>query len=261
VKIAVTGKGGVGKSTLAALMARVLRDGGHKVVVIDADPDMNMATLFGIPEEVTITPLVEMKQLIAERTGTRVGEPAPFFTMNPKVDDLPEKYWVERNGIKLLVMGTVRRGGGGCACPENAFLKSLLGHMMIARREWVILDMEAGIEHLGRGTALGVDAMLVVVEPNRTSAETAFRIRTLAADIGIKRVLVVGNKIRRPEDEQLLGSAIGDLELLGFLPFSESIQKLSTGEMGLEEMQGSDLERVAKLMERVYINNRVSIGG
>ena len=183
MKIAITGKGGVGKSSLAALAARVIREAGDPVVVIDADPDMNMATLLGVPAEQAVTPIIALKELIAERTGTKVGEPAPFFTMNPKVDDIPEKYWIDRQGIKLLAMGTIQRGGGGCACPENAFLKSLLGHLMIARREWVILDMEAGIEHLGRGTALGVDSMVVVVEPNRTSLETAYRIRKLAEDL------------------------------------------------------------------------------
>jgi CO dehydrogenase maturation factor len=251
VKIAVTGKGGVGKSTLTALMASVLRDRGNKVVVIDADPDMNMATLFDVPPETSITPIVEMKELIAERTGTRVGEPAPFFTMNPKVDDLPERFWVDRYGIKLLVMGTVSKGGGGCACPENAFLKSLLGHMMIARQEWVILDMEAGIEHLGRGTALGVDVMLVVVEPNRTSVETAFRIKRLAGDIGIRRVAVVGNKIRAPEEEQFIRNAADGLELLGYLPASEAVRRLSTGETSLEEIGAEAREAVGQLVDRL----------
>jgi CO dehydrogenase maturation factor len=251
MKIALTGKGGVGKSTLAAMIARVLRDRSNQVVAIDADPDMNLATLFNIPVDRRITPIIEMKELIAERTGTEVGEPAPFFTMNPKVDDIPEKYWVDQNGIKLLVMGTVQRGGGGCACPENAFLKSLLGHMMIARQEWVILDMEAGIEHLGRGTALGVDYMLVVVEPNRTSAETAHRIRKLAADIGIKRVRVVGNKVRSEGDERLIREACDGLEILGFLPLSEQIRQISTGEISLEEIDSDTLGVVRDLVGRL----------
>jgi CO dehydrogenase maturation factor len=248
MKIALTGKGGVGKSTLAAMIARVVRDQSNKVVVIDADPDMNMATLFDIPSEREITPIIEMKELIAERTGTEVGQPAPFFTMNPKVDDIPEKYWIDQKGVKLLVMGTVQRGGGGCACPENAFLKSLLGHMMIARQEWVILDMEAGIEHLGRGTALGVDNMLVVVEPNRTSAETAHRIRRLAADIGIKRVRVVGNKVRNASDEDLIRKQCEGLEILGFLPLSDQIRRISTGEISLEQVDEEVLEPVRALV-------------
>jgi CO dehydrogenase maturation factor len=251
MKIALTGKGGVGKSTLAAMIARVVRDQDNKVVAIDADPDMNLATIFDVSRAREITPIIEMKELIAERTGTEVGQPAPFFTMNPKVDDIPESYWVDQNGIKLLVMGTVQRGGGGCACPENAFLKSLLGHMMIARREWVILDMEAGIEHLGRGTALGVDYMLVVVEPNRTSAETAHRIRKLAADIGIKQVRVVGNKVRGPSDEELIRKACEGLDVLGFLPLCEQIRQISTGETSLEQLDGETLEPVRNLVARL----------
>lgn len=251
MKIALTGKGGVGKSTLAAMIARVVRDQDNKVVAIDADPDMNLATIFDVSQKREITPIIEMKELIAERTGTEVGQPAPFFTMNPKVDDIPESYWVDKNGIKLLVMGTVQRGGGGCACPENAFLKSLLGHMMIARKEWVILDMEAGIEHLGRGTALGVDTMLVVVEPNRTSAETAHRIQKLAADIGIKQVRVVGNKVRGPSDEELIREACEGLEILGFLPLSEQIRQISTGETSLEQIDGATLDPVRNLVARL----------
>jgi CO dehydrogenase maturation factor len=249
VKIAVTGKGGVGKSSLAVLMARVLRERGDTVLVVDADPDMNLATLFAIPAQRQITPIVEMKELIAERTGTTVGQPAPFFTMNPKVDDIPERYWVEHRGIRLLVMGTVQRGGGGCACPENAFLKSLLGHLMVARREWVILDMEAGIEHLGRGTALGVDAMLVVVEPNRTSIETAHRIKRLAGDIGIKRVLVVGNKIQGPSQEEFVRQNADGLEVLGFVGLSEEVRRVSTSEASFLEVGGEALGQIESLID------------
>jgi len=251
VKIAITGKGGVGKSTLAALMARVLRDEGSPVVVIDADPDMNMAALLDIPEDKNITPIIELKELIAERTGTRAGEPAPFFTMNPKVDDIPERYWVDRDGIKLLVMGTVRRGGGGCACPENAFLKSLLGHLMLSRREWVILDMEAGIEHLGRGTALGVDCMLAVVEPNRTSLETAFRISRLAGDLNIRNVKVVGNKVQNPGEERFIRGGCGELEIVGIVESSEDIRRLSTGEASVFAIRGKPLEQVAAIVGRL----------
>jgi CO dehydrogenase maturation factor len=249
VKIAITGKGGVGKSTLTVLLARALRDRGTKVLVVDADPDMNLATLFQIPEGRTITPIVEMKELIAERTGTRVGEPAPFFTMNPKVDDIPETFWIDHQGIRLLVMGTVQRGGGGCACPENAFLRSLLGHLVVNRKDWVILDMEAGIEHLGRGTAIGVDAMLVVVEPNRTSIETAFRIQKLARDIGIKKVRLVGNKVQSPAQEEFIRSSTRGLEVLGFLGQSDQIWKVSTGEISFLEVSGEPLQQAGRVLE------------
>jgi CO dehydrogenase maturation factor len=146
-------------------------------------------------------------------------------------------------------MGTVQRGGGGCACPENAFLKSLLGHMMIARQEWVILDMEAGIEHLGRGTALGVDYMLVVVEPNRTSTETAHRIQKLAGDIGIRKVRVVGNKVHSSSDEDLIRRGCDGLEIVGFLPLSEPIRQISTGELSLDRVDAQTLEPVRALLK------------
>ncbi len=251
MKVAITGKGGVGKSSLAALAARVIREAGDPVVVIDADPDMNMATLLGVPADQAITPIIALKELIAERTGTKVGEPAPFFTMNPRVDDIPEKYWIDRQGIKLLAMGTIQRGGGGCACPENAFLKSLLGHLMLARREWVILDMEAGIEHLGRGTALGVDTMVVVVEPSRTSLETAHRIRRLAEDLRIRRVQVVGNKVRNSAEEQFIRDNAGGLPVLGVIEASEDIRRISTGELSVFEIGGKPLEQVAGIVKQL----------
>jgi CO dehydrogenase maturation factor len=251
MKIAVTGKGGAGKSTMAALIARVCRERHHNVVIIDADPDMNLPTLFDIPATARVTPIVQMKQLIAERTGTVPGEPAPFFTMNPRVDDLPERFWVDSHGVKLLVMGTIYKGGGGCACPENAFLKSFLSHMMVGREEWVILDMEAGIEHLGRGTALGVDVMLVVVEPNKTSAETAHRISGLAADLGIRAVRVAGNKVRGEGDRKLIRAQCEGLEILGFIDQSEDLLRLSTGEVALQAVNGVALRQVHDLVTRL----------
>ena len=255
MKISITGKGGVGKSSLSALAARVIRDAGDPVVVIDADPDMNMATLLGVPAEQAVTPIIALKELIAERTGTKVGEPAPFFTMNPRVDDIPEKYWIDCRGIKLLAMGTIQRGGGGCACPENAFLKSLLGHLMIARREWVILDMEAGIEHLGRGTALGVDSMVVVVEPNRTSLETAHRIRKLAEDLRIRRVQVVGNKVRNAAEERFIRDNADGLPVLGMIEASEDIRRVSTGELSVFDLAGKPLEQVAGIVKQLVGSN------
>ncbi len=232
-------------------MGRVARSLGHPVLLIDADPDMNLATLLEIPAERSITPIVEMKELIAERTGTNVGQPAPFFTMNPKVDDVPERFWVEQQGIRLLVMGTITTGGGGCACPENAFLKSLLGHSMVNLKDWVILDMEAGIEHLGRGTAIGVDAMVVVVEPSRTSIETAHRIRKLAGDIGIRRIAVAGNKVQSAEEERFIRDNTDGLELLGFLSYSEAIRGINTGRSSVLTLDGEPLAQAEELVRRL----------
>jgi CO dehydrogenase maturation factor len=251
MKIAITGKGGVGKSTISALIARVLRDADHKVLVIDADPDMNSATILGVPRENSITPIVELKELIAERTGTEVGRSSPIFKMNPRVDDIPEKYCVEHHGVKLLVMGTILKGGGGCACPENAFLKTLISHMVINRNEWVILDMEAGIEHLGRGTALGVDGMIVVVEPSQTSVETAERIKKLAGDIGIRKLYVAGNKVQADVEREFLTQELSRFEILGFLPYSEQIRRINMGEINAFTIGDESLRPVREMLSRL----------
>jgi CO dehydrogenase maturation factor len=248
MKIAVTGKGGVGKTTIVGLMARILRDAGNKVLAIDADPDMNLPTILGIPEDTPITPIIELKELIAERTGTEVGKSAPFFTMNPKVDDIPDKYCVEHEGIKLLAMGTVNIGGGGCACPQNAFLKTLLSHLMLQRKEWVLLDMEAGIEHLGRGTALGVDEMIAVVEPSQASLETAHRVKKLAQDIGIKQIKLIGNKVQSDAEERFLASRTQDFEMLGYLHFSQEMKRINIREASALNIEGTPVVEMEQLL-------------
>lgn len=248
MKIAVTGKGGVGKTTIVAFMARILRDRGQKVLAIDADPAMSLATILGIPASYHITPIIELKALIAERTGTEVGKSSPFFTLNPKVDDIPEKYCADYQGIKVLTMGTVQKGGGGCACPENAFLKQLLSHLVLQRQEWVLVDMEAGIEHLGRATAMAVNEMLVVVEPSQTSLETARRIKKLAQEIGIATLRLIGNKIRSPADKQFLVERTSDFDVLGFLDFSDEMRKIDTREVSALTMEGTPLKQLQEFL-------------
>jgi CO dehydrogenase maturation factor len=222
-KLAITGKGGVGKTTLSALLAYTYANDGHTVLAIDADPDANLASALGLPAEIAeqITPIAEMDDLIHERTGARPGEYGGFFSLNPKVDDIPERFSATHRGIKLLVLGTVGRGGGGCICPESALLKNLVRHLIIGRSEVVILDMEAGLEHLGRGTASAVDAFIVVVEPGRRSLQTAGAVRRLAADLGMHKVYVVGNKIRNENDQAFILQHLPGDEVLGFVPFSE----------------------------------------
>ena len=248
MKIAVSGKGGVGKSTVVGLLARGLQSVGQRVIVIDADPDMNAATILGIPDSIEITPIIELKNLIAERTGTEVGKTAPFFRMNPKVDDIPEMYSVEHEGVKLLVMGTLNIGGGGCACPENAFLKNLLSHLILHREEWVILDMEAGIEHLGRGTALGVDEMIVVVEPSVTSLQTAYRIKKLSNDIGIKKLGIIGNKIQSPREKELIIDKAKEFDIIGFIDFSDELKKINTGEASVFQIEGKPSKQILEII-------------
>jgi CO dehydrogenase maturation factor len=251
MKIALTGKGGVGKSTISALFSRMLSERGNTVLSVDADPDMNLADILGVPSEIEITPIVQLKDLIAERTETTPGQPAPFFKMNPKVSDIPEKYCVRHRGINLLVMGTVRHGGGGCACPENAFLKQLLSHLVIYRKEWLVMDMEAGIEHLGRGTAIGVDEMFMVVEPSKTSLETAYRIQKLSNDLGIKKLRLIGNKIQGQQDKDFLLGNARDLEFLGFLDYSDEVRDVSLGRISAFELSGEPISQINVMLDKI----------
>lgn len=223
MKIAISGKGGVGKTLLAALLAKTFADAGYSVLAIDADPDANLAATLGFPHPEKITPISEMSQLIEERTGAKPGKTAPYFKLNPKVSDLPEKYSSKKDGIRLMVMGRAKRGGSGCYCPENALLKALISHLLLARDEVVILDMEAGIEHLGRATAGAVSKLLVVVEPGRRSLETASTIKKLAEDIKLPNLAAVGNKIRSQADRDFLTSMMPDFEFLGFIPYDQAI--------------------------------------
>ena len=229
MKIAISGKGGVGKTLLAAHLSKTFSEHGYSVIAIDADPSANLAATLGFPHPETITPLSEMSELIEERTGAKPGKMAPYFKLNPKVSDLPEKYSAQKDRIRLMVMGRAKRGGSGCYCPENALLKALISHLLLARDEVVIMDMEAGIEHLGRATAGAVDKLIVVVEPGRGSIETAATIKRLAADINLLNLAAVGNKIRSPEDRDFLTSMMPGFEFLGFIPYDPAIVDAELG--------------------------------
>ena len=220
MKLAITGKGGVGKTTLSALLAHVFVERGQKVLAIDADPASGLAAACGVPPEVAgaITPVADMEDLIYERTGARKGEIGGFFKLNPRVDDIPDRFALSSDGIRILTMGTVKTGGTGCLCPENALLRSLVTHLLLRQDEVLILDMEAGVEHLGRGTAGTVDAFIVVVEPGRRSIQTAHSIYGLAQDLGIDRVYAVGNKVASEADEAFITEQLPQFEILGYLP-------------------------------------------
>ena len=225
MKLAITGKGGVGKTTLASLLARLYAAEGKSVLAIDANPDANLAMALGIPQQEVsqITPIAEMKGLIEERTGAKPGSQAPYFKLNPKVDDIPERFSARIDGVRLLVMGTVKGAGSGCMCPESALLRSLMGHLLFRESDVVIMDMDAGMEHIGRGTAQGVDAFIIVVEPGKRSVQTAEAIGRLAAELG-PRCYVVGSKVTGDEDRRFISESLSDFEVLGFISYSPQVR-------------------------------------
>ena len=231
MKIAISGKGGVGKTTLAALLAQVYAVAGRQVLAVDADPSPCLAGALGFPEDlrVRLQPIAAMDALIEERTGARPGAAGGFFTLNPRVDDIPKRFSVVHRGVRLLEMGSVETGGSGCICPESAMLKTLFTHLLFRKDDVLILDMYAGVEHLGRATADFVDAMLVVVEPTRRSLGTAAQIARLAQDIGLARLWLVGNKVRDPEETAFLEREASRLPLpgplLGVLPADLRVQE------------------------------------
>jgi CO dehydrogenase maturation factor len=244
IKIAITGKGGVGKTTLSGTLARLLARDGYEVLAIDADPDMNLASSLGI--EKPPKPLADFKDLIQERAGTEGGA----FIYNPKVDDIASKYGViGPDGVRMLVMGTVDRGGSGCMCPASAFLRALLRHLMLKEKSAVILDMEAGIEHLGRGTTRGMDLMIVVVEPGARSLETAERIKKLSSEIGIKHLAAVINK----GGSEVVNERLEELgiQVLGEIPFDTQLMQADLEKRAPIEVGGEAVEAIVRIKEKL----------
>jgi CO dehydrogenase maturation factor len=225
VKIALAGKGGVGKTTISASLALFLAEKGERVFAIDADPNANLALSLGLPraEAEKIVPISEMRDLIAERTGVEPGSVGAYFKVNPEVDDLPDRFKLEHRGVMFLQVGAIKEPSAGCYCPENALLKSLLMNLVLLRDETVILDMEAGFEHLTRGTSQAFDAMIIVVEPSLQSVLTASRIQALAEKIGIRSVFYVGNMVRDAEDRAFIEKELKGSTVVGYVSYSDEI--------------------------------------
>ena len=223
MKLAITGKGGVGKTTLSSTLARLYAAEGRTVLAADVDPDANLGLALGLSQEEAdaIIPISKMRTLVEERTGATAAN--QFYKLNPYVADIPDIYAKEINGVKLLVMGTVDVGGTGCVCPEHVMLKSILSSLTYRKNDVVIMDMEAGLEHLGRGTAANMDQFVVVIEPGARSVQTYRNVKRLAKDLGVKRVRVVANKVRDDRDEAFIRSAIPAEDLLGCIHYNPEI--------------------------------------
>ena len=252
MKIAVSGKGGVGKSTIAASVSLILAERGQRVLALDADPDANLASALGISSTTPITPISAEIALIEERTGAKVRQSGMMFKINPEVSDVADKLAIKHNGVELLVLGAVKKGGGGCACPENTFIKSLVNDLVLFKNETLIMDMEAGIEHLGRSTALGVDVMLIVAEPGQRSVDCANTVMRLSREIGLNKFIIVGNKITCEEDQAFLASAFKEQEITAFLPYSQNIRDADRdGVSVLEGMNARERAVVEKIIKAV----------
>jgi len=253
MKIAIAGKGGVGKTTLAGVMARYLAEEGYKVLTIDADPDANLASALGFPSELLkgVTPLAEMTPLVEERTGAKKGTFSGVFRLNPKVDDIPDTYGVTHHGVKLLIVGSIPQAEGGCFCPENILLKGLLHHILVKRDEVVIIDMEAGLEHLTRGSTKHVDAFIVVVEPGQRSISTAKQIRRLALDLGVQKVYGVGNKVTSPVDRALIEQGLSELSFLGHLSFNQKVIEADKQGISPYDLDGAIKKEVQEIVKRL----------
>lgn len=251
MKIAVTGKGGVGKTTFAATLARLYAEEGRKVLAADVDPDANLGLALGFSEEVldSIVPISKMRKLVEERTGA--SNDNKFYKLNPKVDDIPDTYGKSCNGVKLLVLGTVETGGGGCVCPEHVMLMRILNNMVLHRDDVVIMDMEAGLEHMGRGTTEGMDQFIVVIEPGARSIQTYKNVKRLAKDLGVKQVRVVANKVRGEEDEEFIKSKIPAEDLLGFIHYNQEVIDADRQGKSPYDVSKTATEEIIKIKDRI----------
>ena len=258
-KIAIGGKGGVGKTTICAILAQMFARDGFDVLAIDADPNTNLAMAFGIEADKSPEPLIKMKELIAERTSSGKDAVGSYFRLNPKVSDLPEKYWIETNHVKLFVLGAITHAGTGCACPEGAFLKAMLGHTILQRKELVIVDLAAGPEFMGRASVQGIDMLVLIVEPGGRSIETANKMGEMAKELGIKHVGVIANKVTEPEQRNLIQSQLKDVVLFGCIDYSRLLQQADMNRTAVFEADTQvmkELKQAKKHMEELLGDKR-----
>jgi len=250
LKLAISGKGGVGKSTIAAALALLIAKRGQKVLAVDADPDANLAAALGFTstEQQQIIPISQQVALIEERTGAKVKQYGQIFKLNPEVSDIVDDYAAFKNSVALVTLGAVKQGGSGCACPESVLLRALVTDLILYKDEILIMDMEAGVEHLGRATAKGVDKMLIVIEPGQRSIDSARRIIRMANEINLTNIGLVGNKITNSADEEFMINAFPDFQLLGSIPYAEEIRQADRKELSVLDLLS---EKITKKFESI----------
>ncbi len=256
MKIAVTGKGGVGKTTFSAVLARLYAEEGRNVLAADVDPDANLGLALGFTEDELseITPISKMRELINERTGASEDNMGKFFRLNPRVDDIPAQYAKAKNGVRLLILGTVETGGTGCVCPEHVMLKAIISNLIIGKEDVVIMDMEAGLEHLGRGTAGCMDNFIVVVEPGARSIQTYRNVKKLASDLFVPSVRVVANKIRNPDDEKFIMENVPEEDFLGFIHYNAEIADADRQGKSPYDISPSAVEEIRVIKRKIDLS-------
>ena len=258
LKIAVSGKGGVGKTTVCAVLAHLFAEDGLEVLAIDADPDPNLASALGVPAESIPEPLIGMKDLIRERTGATPGAVGQYFKLNPKVSDLPEQYSYKIDGVNLLSLGGIENAGSGCACPEGAFLKALLTYVILQRQEVILVDLAAGLEFMGRACVKGVDVLVAVVEPGARSIETARNIASMATEMGIPHAGVFINKVTDPGQIEIIKSQLDNITVLGSYKYDASVQAADlqrTSVLNASIELVDELKKAKEVMTDLFLKN------